>query len=44
MDEMEYTTMPSVAKRLADRWEAADVAVPTVQRQPAATPGAGDGG
>jgi fructose 1,6-bisphosphate aldolase/phosphatase len=33
LDEMEYTTMPSVAERLADRWEATDVAVPS-----AATP------
>jgi fructose 1,6-bisphosphate aldolase/phosphatase len=39
LDEMEYTTMPSVAERLADRWETTEVSVPTVERQPAA-PGA----
>jgi fructose 1,6-bisphosphate aldolase/phosphatase len=36
LDEMEYTTMPSVAERLADRWETAEVSVPTLERQPAA--------
>jgi fructose 1,6-bisphosphate aldolase/phosphatase len=41
LDEMEYTTMPSVAERLADRWEAAEVSVPTLEQQPTATPGAG---
>jgi ubiquinone biosynthesis protein Coq4 len=38
---MEYTTMPSVAERLADRWETAEVSVPTLEQQPTATPGAG---
>jgi fructose 1,6-bisphosphate aldolase/phosphatase len=41
LDEMEYTTMPSVAERLADRWEAAEMSVPTVEKQPTATPAAG---
>jgi fructose 1,6-bisphosphate aldolase/phosphatase len=41
LDEMEYTTMPSVAERLADRWEAAEVSVPTLEQQPTATPTAG---
>jgi fructose 1,6-bisphosphate aldolase/phosphatase len=40
LDEMEYTTMPSVAERLADRWEPTDVTVPTVTKQPATTGGA----
>jgi fructose 1,6-bisphosphate aldolase/phosphatase len=30
LDEMEYTTMPEVAERLKDRWEATDVSVPTI--------------
>lgn len=30
LDEMEYTTMPSVAARLKDRWEPTDVSVPTI--------------
>jgi hypothetical protein len=33
--------MPSVAERLADRWEATEVSVPTVEQQPTATPAAG---
>lgn len=41
LDEMEYTTMPSVAERLADRWETAEMSVPTFERQPTATPAAG---
>jgi fructose 1,6-bisphosphate aldolase/phosphatase len=41
LDEMEYTTMPSVAERLADRWETAEVSVPTLEQQPTATPAAG---
>jgi fructose 1,6-bisphosphate aldolase/phosphatase len=41
LDEMEYTTMPSVAERLADRWEATEVSVPTLEQQPTATPAAG---
>jgi fructose 1,6-bisphosphate aldolase/phosphatase len=41
LDEMEYTTMPSVAQRLKDRWEPTDVTVPTVTR---ARPGAGGPG
>jgi hypothetical protein len=40
LDEMEYTTMPSVAERLADPWEAAEVSVPTVEPE-AAAPGVG---
>jgi fructose 1,6-bisphosphate aldolase/phosphatase len=40
LDEMEYTTMPSVAERLAERWEPTDVTVPTVTKQPATTGGA----
>ena len=40
LDEMEYTTMPSVAERLAERWEPTDVTVPAVTKQPATTGGA----
>jgi fructose 1,6-bisphosphate aldolase/phosphatase len=36
LDEMEYTTMPSVAERLAERWESAEVSVPPPKPQPAA--------
>jgi fructose 1,6-bisphosphate aldolase/phosphatase len=39
LDEMEYTTMPSVAEKLAERWEPTDVTVPTVTKQPATTSG-----
>lgn len=35
LDEMEYTTMPSVAERLAGRWESAGAGVPTAPVQPA---------
>jgi fructose 1,6-bisphosphate aldolase/phosphatase len=34
LDEMEYTTMPSVAEKLKDRWEPTDVSVPTITREP----------
>jgi hypothetical protein len=30
LDEMEYTTMPSVAERLAGRWEVAEISVPVL--------------
>jgi fructose 1,6-bisphosphate aldolase/phosphatase len=30
LDEMEYTTMPSVAEKLKDRWAPTDITVPTV--------------
>lgn len=36
LDEMEYTSMPAVAERLADRWEPAEE-----PGEPAAAPGAG---
>jgi hypothetical protein len=32
--------MPSVAERMADRWEPTDVTVPAVTKQPATTGGA----
>ena len=48
LDEMEYTTMPSVAERLAERWRPTDVTVPTVTgeaggSQAAGSPAAGSG-
>jgi fructose 1,6-bisphosphate aldolase/phosphatase len=33
LDEMEYTTMPSVAEKLKDRWAPTDITVPTVTGQ-----------
>jgi fructose 1,6-bisphosphate aldolase/phosphatase len=40
LDEMEYTTMPSVAEKLAGRWEPADAGVPSIALQPAHAVGA----
>jgi fructose 1,6-bisphosphate aldolase/phosphatase len=42
LDEMEYTTMPSVADRLKHRWEATDVSVPTITGAPTVTASAED--
>jgi fructose 1,6-bisphosphate aldolase/phosphatase len=42
LDEMEYTTMPSVAERLKDRWEPTDVTVPTITREHAVEASAED--
>jgi fructose 1,6-bisphosphate aldolase/phosphatase len=42
LDEMEYTTMPSVAERLKDRWEPTDVSVPAITREHAVEPSAED--
>lgn len=35
LDEMEYTTMPSVAERLKDRWSPTDEPIPVPAAQPA---------
>ena len=42
LDEMEYTTMPSVAERLSERWEATEVSVPTITSAPTVKASADD--
>jgi fructose 1,6-bisphosphate aldolase/phosphatase len=42
LDEMEYTTMPSVAERLKDRWQPSDQPVPLEAGEPAHATGADD--